>query len=280
MTATSNATTLTGPPSATLLARVVPLRVGSGRARGVVERNVLVMRHGWLVVLSGFFEPLFYLLSIGVGLGALVGSVRVGGHLVPYRTFVAPAMLATSAMNAAIAETTFNVFHKLKFSKLYAAVLNTPVAPGDIAIGEITWSVVRGGLYSAAFLIVMAALGVIASWWAVLALPAALLLGGAFASVGMALTTYMKSWTDFEYVTLVQLPLFLFSATFYPLSTYPGALQLVVRVTPLYQGVAMLRGLVTGDVGWVLLVHAAYLLAMGAVGLTLAERRLERLLLR
>ncbi|HEY5335652.1 MAG TPA: ABC transporter permease [Mycobacteriales bacterium] len=273
-------TTVAPPPSATLLLRIAPLRVGTGRAGGVVERNVRVMRRGWLVVLSGFFEPLFYLLSIGVGLGALVGAVKVGGHEVPYREFVAPAMLATSAMNAAIAETTFNVFHKLKFSKIYSAVLNTPVAPGDIAVGEITWSVTRGGVYSSIFLVVMACLGLVHSWWALLAVPVALLLGAAFSAVGMALTTFMRSWTDFEYVTIAQLPLFLFSATFYPLSTYPGALQAVVRVTPLYQGVATLRSLVTGDVGWSILAHVAYLAVMAAVGLVVAGRRLERLLLR
>ncbi len=268
------------PPQTTLLARVVPLKVGSGRGLSLVERNARVMRRGWLVVASGFFEPLFYLLSIGVGLGALVGEVKVGHHLVPYRTFVAPAMLATSAMNAAIAETTFNVFHKLKYSKIYTAVLNTPVGPGDIALGEIGWSLARGGTYSAIFLVVMAALDLIHSWWALLALPMALLLGGSFAAIGMSLTTFMKSWTDFEWVTLLQLPLFLFSATFYPLSTYPGWLQVVVQCTPLYQGVASLRALITGDVGWSLLVHAAYLLVLGLVGLVVTARRLERLLLR
>ncbi|MGH3745553.1 MAG: ABC transporter permease [Mycobacteriales bacterium] len=268
------------PPSATLLLRVAPLRVGTGRSRGVVERNAMVMRRGWLVVLSGFFEPLFYLLSIGVGLGALVGAVEVGGHEVPYREFVAPAMLATSAMNAAIAETTFNVFHKLKFSKIYSAVLNTPVAPGDIAVGEITWSVTRGGIYSSIFLVVMAALGLVHSWWALLAVPVALLLGAAFAAVGMALTTFMRSWTDFEYVTIAQLPLFLFSATFYPLSVYPGALQAAVRISPLYQGVAVLRSLVTGDVSWSIFAHLSYLAVMAAVGLVVAGRRLDRLLLR
>lgn len=272
-------TTAAPPRSATLLVRVAPLRVGTGRARGVLERNVMVMKRGWLIVLSGFFEPLFYLLSIGVGLGALVGAVKVGGHTLSYREFVAPAMLATSAMNAAIAETTFNVFHKLKFSKIYNAVLNTPVAPGDIAVGEITWSVTRGGIYSTIFLVVMAGLGLVHSWWALLAVPVALLLGAAFSAVGMALTTYMRSWTDFEYVTIFQLPLFLFSATFYPLSIYPGALQTVVKITPLYQGVATLRALVTGDVGWVLLGHAAYLAVMAAIGLVVAERRLQRLLI-
>jgi lipooligosaccharide transport system permease protein len=268
------------PPSETLLARVVPLRVGTGRGLSLVERNARVTRRGWLVVLSGFFEPLFYLLSIGVGLGALVGEVKVGHHLVPYRTFVAPAMVATSAMNAAIAETTFNVFHKLHYSKVYAAVLNTPLGPGDIAVGEITWSLARGGVYSAIFLAVMAALGLVHSWWALLALPMALLLGVAFAAVGMSLTTYMRTWQDFEWVTLLQLPLFLFSATFYPLATYPGWLQVVVQCTPLYQGVASLRELVLGDVGWSLLGHTAYLAVMGVVGLVMTERRLERLLLR
>ncbi|HEV7208340.1 MAG TPA: ABC transporter permease [Mycobacteriales bacterium] len=265
---------------ATLAARVVPIPATRGLGRMLVERNLRVARSGWLVVLSGFFEPLFYLLSIGVGLGALVGGIAVGGHLVDYRTFVAPAMLATAAMNAALAETTFNVFHKLKYSKVYRSILATPVGAADIARGEIAWALSRGGIYSAIFLLVMAALGLINSWWALLALPAALLLGAAFAAAGMALTTFLRSWQDFEYVTLVELPLFLFSATFYPLSTYPGVLQALVRVSPLYQGVALLRGLTAGDVGWAALGHVGYLLVLGLAGLAVATRRLERLLLR
>ena len=143
-----------------------------------------------------------------------------------------------------------------------------------------TWALFRGGLYSAMFLAVMLAMGLIRSWWGLLALPAAVLVGFAFAAAGMAATTYMRSWQDFELVSLATLPMFLFSATFYPLSSYPPALQWVVEATPLYHGVALLRGLVTGAVTAGLAVHVAYLLAMGLVGVAVASRRLERLLLR
>lgn len=270
----------TRPATGALLLRVAPLRLAGARAGTLIERNLFVYRRGWLVVVSGFFEPLFYLLSIGVGLGRLVGPVHVGVHLVSYRTFVAPAMMATAAMNGAIAETTFNVFHKLKYAKIYGAVLSTPISAADIALGEIGWALLRGGTYSALFLAVMAALGLVSSWWALLVLPAALLLGAAFAAAGMAATTFMRSWQDFEYVALLQLPLFLFSATFFPLSTYPPPLQTVVRATPLYQGVALLRGLTTGDLTGALLGHVLYLLVLALAGVVVSARRLERLLLR
>src|SRR5207245_11794889 len=109
------------------------------------------------------------------------------------------------------------------------------------AVGEIVWALFLGVVYATAFLVVLAALGLVRSPWAVFALPAASLIGFAFAAVGMAGTSYMRSWQDFEFVQLAILPLFLFSATFYPLSTYPRGLQLVVQATPLYQGVALER---------------------------------------
>lgn len=256
--------------------RVAPVRLG--RSPRVVERNLMVYRHTWLIVVSGFFEPLFYLLSIGVGIGELVGDVTFHGSTVGYTAFVAPALLASSAMNGAIFETTMNVFDKLKWKKVYDAMLATPVQPHDIALGEITWALMRGQLYATAFLVVMVAMGLVTSWWALLAWPAALLVGFAFAGVGMAATTFMRSWQDFEWIFAVTLPLFLFSATFYPLDTYPNWLQLVVQVTPLYQGVDLLRSLTLGEVGPRLVVHAAYLAIMGAVGLRVAGRRLDSLL--
>jgi lipooligosaccharide transport system permease protein len=267
--------------SGTLLARVVPPGLlGSGRARRLVERNVMVYRRGWLIIFSGFFEPLFYLLSIGVGIGKLVGQVvGPGGQAIDYSAFVAPALLASSAMNGAIYDSTLNVFFKLKYAKTYDAVLATPVGVGDVAIGEITWALLRGLLYSTAFLIVMAALGDVESWWAIFALPAAGLIGFGFAAVGMAFTSFMRSWQDFDFVQLAVLPLFLFSTTFYPLATYPRWLQLVVECTPLYHGVALVRGLTTGFVSVGLLGHAAYLAVMGLIGVVVSSRRLERLLL-
>jgi lipooligosaccharide transport system permease protein len=264
-----------------LVPRVAPpLLLGGRGALRLVERNVMVYRRLWLLLVSGFFEPLFYLLSIGVGVGQLVGDITLpGGRTVDYTAFVAPALLASSAMNGAVYDSTFNVFDKLKWKKVYDAVLATPLGPGDVALGEITWALVRGLIYATAFLVVMLAMGLVLSPWAVLALPAAILIGFAFAATGMAVTTYMRTWLDFEWVQLAIVPMFLFSATFYPLSTYPEVLQWVVRATPLYQGVALVRGLTTGDVGPGLLVHVAYLALMGLLGLTVASRRLERRLL-
>jgi len=252
---------------------------GRGSAH-LIERHARVYRRTWLMLASGFFEPLFYLLSIGIGIGALVGTVRFGGHPVTFTKFVAPALLATSAMNGAIFDSTFNIFFRLKYAKLYDATLATPMRPGDVALGEIGWALIRGGLYSCAFMIVMLAMGLVHSAWAVLDIPLALLIGFAFAGAGMAATTYMRSWQHFEFVMLAKLPMFLFSTTFYPLSVYPRAIQLVIDVTPLYQGISVMRGLTLGLVGPGLLWHVLYLAVMGVIGLGIASRRISKLLLR
>jgi lipooligosaccharide transport system permease protein len=269
--------------STDLLTRIVP-PTGSGgrRATRIIERNALVYRRGWILILSGAFEPLFYLFTVGVGIGDLVNARlhAPSGALVSYTAFVAPALLASSAMNGAVFDATFNVFFKLKYAKTYDAVLATPIGVVDVAIGEIMWALIRGTLYAVAFVVVMAAMGLIHSPWAVLALPGAVLIGFAFASLGMAATSYMRSWQDFDKVTLAVLPLFLFSGTFYPLSSYPSALQVVVECTPLYHGVALLRALCLGGVGWSELGHIAYLVALGSVALVVASRRLGVLLLK
>ncbi len=266
----------------TIVARIAPPVLFGGRRAGLlVERNLLVYRRGWLVIVSGFFEPLFYLLSIGLGLGALVGGIALGdGRIVSYTAFAAPALLASSAMNGAIYDSTFNVFFKLNYAKTYDAILATPVGVGDVALGEIVWALLRGSIYAAVFLLVMLAMGLVLSPWAILALPAALLIGFAFAGVGMAATSFMRTWQDFDLIQLAILPLFLFSATFYPIDAYPDVIRLLVQLTPLYHGVEMVRGLTTGAVGAGLLVHAGYLAAMGLVGLAITSRRLERLLLK
>jgi lipooligosaccharide transport system permease protein len=253
--------------------------VGGGAAR-LLERNWLVYRRIWIVVFSGFFEPIFYLFSIGIGIGELVGDVTgPNGTPVDYTAFVAPALLAASAMNGAIFESTINIFFKLKYGKIYDAILSTPMKTTDIAIGEITWSLGRGLIYSAAFLIVMAVMGLIESWWGLLALPAAVLIGFAFAACGMAATTFMNSWQDFDMVNLVVLPLFLFSATFYPLSVYPDFFQVLTQLSPLYHGVQLVRSLTLGTLDVNLFGHIGFLVAMGAAGSVIAARRLEKLLL-
>jgi lipooligosaccharide transport system permease protein len=270
-----------GPGPLALTLRILPVGLGSRRALLLIERNVYIYRSGWLVIFSGFFEPLFYLLSIGLGIGGIVGDIPgPNGDLIPYALFVAPALLASASMNGAIAESTFNVFFKLNYQKTYDAVLATPLGPGDVALGEIGWAMIRSTLYALGFIVVIAVLGLVASPWAILAVPAATLLAFAFAAAGMAATTFMRTWQDFDLVQLVVLPLFLFSGTFYPISAYPEALQAFVMLTPLWHGVDLIRALVTGAVDPGILVHVGYLAAMGLIGLAVVARRLDKLLLK
>jgi len=253
------------------LRRFLPLRL--------LERNVVAWRGMWLILLSVFVEPVLFLASIGFGVGALVGDVEgPGGTMVPYRSFVAAGLLATSAMMGPVFDCTFNFFVKLKYFKIYDAVLATPMGPLDVARGELLWSLVRAGLYATAFLGVMTVMGLVSSWWALLAVPAAVLIGFGFAGAALGATTFMRSFMDFDFINIAIIPMFLFSATFFPLSRYPTALQWVVQVTPLYQGVALERGLVFGELSWTMLLNAAYLVVLGLVGLKVAGRRLRVLL--
>lgn len=247
--------------------------------RLLLLRNAIAYRTAWKLFATGFLEPVFYLFSIGIGVGALVDGFEVDGQLVEYAAFVAPGMLAASAFNGALLDSTYNVFFKLKYDKLYDQILATPMSTADVARGEIAWGQLRGGSYSAAFLLVMLAMGHIHSWWAVLALPAALLIGFAFSAVCMAATTYMRSWQDFDKITLVQLPMFLFSATFFPIDTYDGPVRWVIEATPLYRGVVLCRELTLGTVSAASVVSVGYLLVMGVVGMLVVRRRLDTLLL-
>jgi lipooligosaccharide transport system permease protein len=246
--------------------------------RLVVQRNYTVYRRQWKMFATGFLEPFFYLLSIGVGVGKLIHGFEFNGQQIPYAEFVAPGMLAASAFNGALLDSTFNVFFKLRYEKLYDQMLATPLRTTDIARGEILWGQLRGGAYSLAFLVIMWAMGLVHSWWAVLAFPATLLIGFAFAAVCMSLTTWMTSWQDFDKVIVVQLPLFLFSGTFFPVTAFHGVMRWVIEVTPLYRGVVLCRELTTGALSWGSAVSVVYLVAMGLIGLAVVRRRLDGLL--
>ena len=259
----------------------LPLMIGGRRSARLVERNIMVYRRIWIVLVSGFFEPMFYLLGIGFGIGSLVGAVAgPNGQPVSYQLFVAPALMASAAMNGAIYDSTFNVFFKLNYAKTYDAILATPLGVGDVALGEVVWALLRGSLYALGFVIVMLALGLVASPWALLAVPGAMLIGFAFAAVGMAATSFMRTWTDFDYIQLAILPLFLLSGTFYPITSYPPVIQALVQLTPLYHGVDLLRSLTLGQLGPHVVVDVLYLALMGLGGLFVVSRRLEKLLLK
>ncbi len=253
----------------------------AGNSRAVIRRGLIATRSGnWVIIVSGFFEPIFYLLSLGIGFGSFVGSVETSsGQAVPYAAFIAPALLATAAMNGAIYDSTWNVFFKMNYSKLYQSMLATSLGPLDIAFGEILLALARGGVYAAGFLIVMTALGLCLSWTAVLALPAVLLIAFGFASVGMGVTSLLKTFQQMDLITLAMLPMFLFSATFYPITVYPGWLQVVIECLPLWHGVELVRGLTTGALTPAMWFHVGYFVVLIAFGLVLTTRRLRILFL-
>jgi lipooligosaccharide transport system permease protein len=263
-----------------VLPRLISFEGAGRRSASVVERNMASLQMSyWLVMASGFLEPVLYLFSIGVGVGTLVGDLTLpDGRVIGYAAFVAPAMLASSAMTGALAETTFNFFGKMKFMKLYDGMLATPVRPIEIALGELAWAMIRGNIYAAAFLVVMVAMDLTTPSLAVGAFAAAILVGFAFGGVGMALSTFMRSWQDFDLMSSAQFALFLFSGTFVPAQAYPAVLRWVVEVTPLYRSVDLVRAITTGSVGWVQALDVLYLLALFGVGLTVAGRRMGKLL--
>jgi lipooligosaccharide transport system permease protein len=263
-----------------VLLRIVPMHLYVGRVHVILERSLRAYQRSWLVVLTGFFEPLFYLLAMGRGLGALIGPLHTSAGPIVYAAYIAPGLLATSAMNGAIFDSTVNVFFKLKYAKLYDGMLATSLGPVDVALGEIVWSLIRGGLYSVAFISVMLAMGLIGSWWALLAVPVALVIAFGFAAVGMAIASYMKTFQQMDWITTALLPMFLFSTTFYPLGVYPRPIQILVECLPLFHGIELVRGLCLGLVSPGLFLHLAYFVLMIFIGTAVTSRRLEKLLLR
>jgi lipooligosaccharide transport system permease protein len=216
---------------------------------------------------TSFLYPVLYLGSIGVGLGHLVrngSSHAIQG--VPYVWFIAPGLLAATAMEIGMNESTFPVMAGIKWLKTYVAMLATPLEVTDVFYGTFAWIVTRVAMASGVFLGIMAVFGIVPSPWAWAAFPAAVLTGAAFCAPVMAFSSTRE--TDNAFVVLYRfaiVPLFLFSGTFFPISNLPGWLQAVARCTPLYQGVTICRELVLGQPHWFLCTHVAYL-----VGLTLA----------
>jgi lipooligosaccharide transport system permease protein len=247
-----------------LLALWRPPVVSPRAASRMWLRDVTLYRASWQRnVLPNFFEPVLYLLSIGLGLGLYVGR-QMGG--VDYAVFIAPGLAAAAAMNGAVFETTFNVFVKLRFAKLYDAVITTPLEPEDVAVGELAWAVTRSLIYGGAFLAVMAVLGLVRSPLALLAPLAFVLVGLSFALLGLIYTSLIPQIDLYSFFfTLFITPLFLFSGIFFPIDTLPAVAQPIAWATPLHHGVELLRalaltGTLTGAGG-----HALWLLGFAAV---------------
>jgi lipooligosaccharide transport system permease protein len=262
-----------------LRSRLLPF--GGRRAGRLIERNLFVYRNQWTVLVSGFFEPIFYLLGIGFGIGALIGDVQtVGGQTISYAEYVAPALLASAAFNGALMEATYNFYFKLRWQRTYDSILATPLSLGDVALGELVWAATRAAIYCVGFLVVSATLGLIASPTAILAIPAALLMALAVGALAMAGSTFMRYWTDLDLITLIVLPIFLFSGTFYPVSIYPPALQVLVWFSPLFHGIEMTRSLMLGILDGGLAIHVLVLVVYTVIGFVVCSRRLNVLLIK
>ena len=254
----------------------------AGRSHVILERSLVALKSSnWFPVVSGFLEPLLYLFSFGYGVGTLIGDIQVSnGQVVSYAMFIAPGLLATSAMNGAIYDSTWNVYFKLHEGKIYHGMLATSLGPLDVALGEILTALLRGFAYAVGFMAVATPMGLIPSWWGVLAIPAAVLIAFGFASIGMAITSYFKSYQQMGLINFSLLPIFLFSGSFYPLSVFPDWAQIVIKTLPLWHAIEMIRNLTLGIINFSLLGHIAYFLVMIVVGLFFTTKRLNALFMR
>ncbi|HEY8701771.1 MAG TPA: ABC transporter permease [Arthrobacter sp.] len=254
----------------------------SGNAKAVISRGLMATRSSnWLVMLSGFFEPVLFLISMGVGMGAIVGAVQgPGGEEISYAAYIAPALLAVSAMNGAVYDSTWNVFFKMNFAKLYQGMLHTSLGPLDVALGEIFLALLRGLLYATGFTAVMGVMGLISTPWAFVMIPASVLIAFGFASMGMGITSFLKTFQQMDWINFIMLPMFLFSATFYPLSVYPQPIQWLIQAMPLWHGVELLRQISVGTFTEATAIHIGYYLLMTALGMLLTTMRLRKLFLK
>jgi len=257
-------------------------RFYAGRSRVILERSLIAFKSStWFAVLSGFLEPLLYLFSFGYGVGKLIGDITMpNGTVISYAMFIAPGLLATSAMNGAIYDSTWNVYFKLNESKLYQGMLATSLGPLDVALGEIMSALLRGFVYALGFMSVAVPMGLIPSWWGVLAVPAAVLIAFGFASLGMAITSYFKSYQQMGLINISLLPIFLFSGSFYPLTVFPDWAQIIIKCLPLWHAIELVRNLSLGIIGIGLIPHILYFLVMITLGLFFTTKRLNALFMR
>src|SRR5919204_5770940 len=233
-------------------------------AVAVWRRNVLVFSKLWRgALLPTFLDPFFYLLALGFGLGTYIAH---GINGVPYKEFVAPGLIASAAMWSSAFETTYNVYFRMNELRLYDNVLSTPIEPADLVAGDIAWSATRATVYGSVVLIVVSAVGLVSSPWAILIPPFVFLGALCFSVIGYAFTSLIPKIDLYSYFfTLGITPMFLFSGIFFPFNQLPGWVEVVAWFTPLYHLVEITRGLATGPEAASIAMNAAWLLAVSAI---------------
>jgi lipooligosaccharide transport system permease protein len=262
-----------------------PITWLSGIAR-VFEYRLLSYRRTFRSsIFNSFVGPALFLAAMGVGLGTYVdqsATAELGG--VSYLAFLAPGLLAATAMQTASFEATFPIMGGLVWNRVYHGMYATPIRPSDVALGNLAWIAFRVLLVSSVFVLVTALFGAAASPLIVLAIPVGVLTGLAFAGPIAAFSATQRTVEKFNAVFRFGItPLFLFSGTFFPIESLPTFLQPVAWLTPLYHGVALSRGLSLGTAGeepLLMLAHAAVLLAFAAAGAYAAVRTVSARLVR
>jgi lipooligosaccharide transport system permease protein len=251
------------------------VRVSPRHAYAVWWRNLAMYRRTWkLNVLPNFFEPLLYLVSVGIGVGAYIS--QMGGT--SYAGFLAPGLVAVSAMNGASFEVTYNAFVRMNFEKTYESMLTTPIQPEDVLAGEILWAMTRATLYGGCFWLVTVALGYAPLPASLLAVPLIPLTGLLFAALGISFSLRIPSIDLFSfYFTLFLTPLFLFSDVFFPLQErLSGPWLRVAEVLPLLHPVRLVRHAFRGEWDPILLWDLAYVVGLSALLLVVAARVTRR----
>lgn len=247
-------------------------------ATAVWRRNFTAYKRTWLLnILPNFFEPVLFLVGMGIGLGFYVGRGMRGQD---YLAFIAPGLMASAAMNGASFESSWNMYIKMNFSRLYDAFLATPARMQDIAFGELMWATTRALIYGGGFLVVLigfnlAGRPIITSWGVLLVVPALALIGAMFALMGQWYTTLIKTIDLYSYYwTLFLTPMFLFSGIFFPVTDIPYG-GTIAWFTPLFHGVELTRALTAGPLRWENLGNTAYMIAVVAVLMFAVPRRMS-----
>jgi lipooligosaccharide transport system permease protein len=242
-------------------------------AAAVWYRNASVFSKLWRgALLPTFLDPFFYLLALGFGLGTYVAQVNG----IPYKDFVAPGLIASAAMWSAAFETTYNVYFRMNELRLYDNVLATPVEVQDLVAGDLAWSATRATLYGTVVLVVVAALGLVSSPWAILIPPFVALGGLCISVIGYTFTSLIPKIDLYSYFfTLGITPMFLFSGIFFPFDRLPGWVEAVAWLTPLYHLVEITRGMANGPDGVQILIHTSWLAAVSAALFTIPVRALR-----
>ena len=242
-------------------------------AARVAGRNARVFSKLWKgSLLPQFLDPLFYLVALGFGLGTYVATIN-GEH---YRDFIAPGLIASAAMWAASFECTYNVYFRMNETRLYDAILATPVEVQDVVAGDLAWSSIRSAIYGTVFLIVVTAFGLIHSPWAILLPPFVALGGLCFSVVAYSFTALIPRIDLYSYFfTLGITPMFLFSGIFFPFDELPAFAEVIAWFTPLYHSVEISREMADGP-GPIVLVHAAWLVVVSAALFVVPVRAVRR----